>query len=1045
MPIYSNPSVGAGQRYRHLRVLLDQRGKYKQVQIPETCAEQLRSQGVSQLRVINHLKTVEYSVYDGTPDHCTYFNGTWFMLSHAAGEQLLNIFDRLSTEWYHMWLVRKRLFSQHEGPLFITHMNGNRGGTSHPFLPIYRALGEYRQWEDLGVAEAGCLEFEDVLMWSTSWVHIANPVVVPESGGGPLQEFVDAVLEALDVASVQPDSCPRLALYSARENHGKDSRRARWVLNADQVLAAMKETLQGFYEVQRVNMAKMEFVESMRLMRRASIYVFPHGGSGPNLLWMRRGTVAVELFPYKSADPMYRNLAALTGKVYLSWQAQEFAEKGAKATASCGVFEYKSIDPAPFQTLSSHKHPYAGTGQQLQDLKVSIDETGHYTRLQVPERCAQKLGSHGVHRLRVTGAHNNLQELDYSVYGGGLGNCTHLNGTWLILTAGDQLYNLYHLLSGDWYHTWMVRKKLFPQHEGPLYITHLNGIREGRSHPFLPIYQPLGEYRHWEELGDANAGCLQFQDAVLWSTAYILGTIPEKVPASGGSPLQEFLTDVLTTLEVDSIQLDSCPRLALYSARDNSGQLGHKARWVINADQVLAAMEETLQPHYTVQRVVLAKVEFVESMRLMRRASIYVFPHGGSGPNLLWMRRGTVVIELFPFKSADPMYRNFAVLTGKLYLSWQAQEFAEKGAKVGQPGYKRANPPHGYHFNSKSAFHVAIEELVPLLRTAAWVVKANQGDGNRLQELDYSVHSGDSRGNCTYLNGTWLLLSAGDQLHNIFDRLSNEWYHTWLVTQKLFSQRNGPLYITHLNGNKGGRSHPFLPIYQPLGEYRQWEDLRGSQAVCLEFEDVVMWSTAFIFATVPVVVPGSGGSPLHEFVTSVLATLEVDSVQLDSCPRLALYSARDNSGQHGRRARWVINADEVLAAMKGTLQPYYEVQRVIMGKQGFVESMRLMRRASIYVFPHGGSGPNLLWMRRGTVVIELFPFKSADPMYRNLAVLTGKVYFSWQAEEFAEKGAKVGQPGYTRAYEHQGGYHFNSKKKKKKTTELCLSAALRAY
>ena len=76
------------------------------------------------------------------------------------------------------------------------------------------------------------------------------------------------------------------------------------------------------------------------------------------------------------------------------------------------------------------------------------------------------------------------------------------------------------------------------------------------------------------------------------------------------------------------------------------------------------------------------------------------------------------------------MYRNFAVLTGKVYLSWQAQEFAEKGAKVGQPGYTRGYESHGgYHFNSKSAFNVTVEELVPLLQSAAWVVKANQGDG----------------------------------------------------------------------------------------------------------------------------------------------------------------------------------------------------------------------------------------------------------------------------------------------------------------------------
>ena len=39
--------------------------------------------------------------------------------------------------------------------------------------------------------------------------------------------------------------------------------------------------------------------------------------------------------------------------------------------------------------------------------------------------------------------------------------------------------------------------------------------------------------------------------------------------------------------------------------------------------------------------------------------------------------------------TADPMYRNLAVLTGKVHMSWQAQRFADEGAVLGAWGYRR--------------------------------------------------------------------------------------------------------------------------------------------------------------------------------------------------------------------------------------------------------------------------------------------------------------------------------------------------------------------
>ena len=48
--------------------------------------------------------------------------------------------------------------------------------------------------------------------------------------------------------------------------------------------------------------------------------VFMHGGTGPQVLWLPPLAVAIEMFPYKFADPMYRNMAVMTGKFWLGWQ-----------------------------------------------------------------------------------------------------------------------------------------------------------------------------------------------------------------------------------------------------------------------------------------------------------------------------------------------------------------------------------------------------------------------------------------------------------------------------------------------------------------------------------------------------------------------------------------------------------------------------------------------------------------------------------------------------------------------------------------------------
>ncbi len=69
------------------------------------------------------------------------------------------------------------------------------------------------------------------------------------------------------------------------------------------------------------------------------------------------------------------------------------------------------------------------------------------------------------------------------------------------------------------------------------------------------------------------------------------------------------------------------------------------------------------------------------------------------------------------------MYRNLAVLTGKVYLSWQAQSFAEANPDLSSAPYQK----HAYHFSPASAFFLDAAEVAQLVKAAAWVLKGNLG------------------------------------------------------------------------------------------------------------------------------------------------------------------------------------------------------------------------------------------------------------------------------------------------------------------------------
>lgn len=48
-----------------------------------------------------------------------------------------------------------------------------------------------------------------------------------------------------------------------------------------------------------------------------------------------------------------------------------------------------------------------------------------------------------------------------------------------------------------------------------------------------------------------------------------------------------------------------------------------------------------------------------------------------------------------------------------------------------------------------------------------------------------------------------------------------------------------------------------------------------------------------------------------------------------------------------------------------------------------------MHKAKLVVGIHGSALTNVLWMQEGATLIEIFPDRYADPLYRSMAALLG--------------------------------------------------------
>lgn len=281
------------------------------------------------------------------PEQCLQISGVWLLLSDISHAQD-NVFEEGITSWYPSYLVTHyALKGMDTSSISITHIGGNRKGFL-AFQDVYQMYGRYVPWQMvLGGAGSipSCVEFETAITITTYWSWLSSPVMAGHNRG--LASFASSLAHHFSREVDHPGTCKRRLVFAAR------ARNYRCIVNKEEVLAALAKTLPE-YEIMVVDMAVLSLSKQIQLVRTADIFMFEHGGAGPLVMMQSTGTVSLEVFPWGFADPMYRNMAIMTGKIYLSWQNPDKA----KAVGDTNDRNTNSIVdvPALMAVVTSAKH-----------------------------------------------------------------------------------------------------------------------------------------------------------------------------------------------------------------------------------------------------------------------------------------------------------------------------------------------------------------------------------------------------------------------------------------------------------------------------------------------------------------------------------------------------------------------------------------------------------------------------------------------------------------------------------------------------------------
>ena len=251
---------------------------------------------------------------------CRKVSGKWLL--GTCGGHSNNLYDDFAVNTYPLWLAHNKFNSAHD-EVMVSHMK-RRNGCSPPvrFPQLYKAFGGYEEWLEDVMKGASCVELEEAVVTEGSFYWQIEPVQHDLKHGVnlPMQSFVAQLLARTPIAPEQQSSnrCRKsLILYAKRSGS------VRRIENDDEFNEMLDSFSTGNNVVRTVEMGDLPFHRQIELVRTASIYIFPHGAGGGHILWLKPGAVAIELMPFGWANPMYRNLAVMTGKTFLGYQASQ--------------------------------------------------------------------------------------------------------------------------------------------------------------------------------------------------------------------------------------------------------------------------------------------------------------------------------------------------------------------------------------------------------------------------------------------------------------------------------------------------------------------------------------------------------------------------------------------------------------------------------------------------------------------------------------------------------------------------------------------------
>lgn len=244
---------------------------------------------------------------------CLSLPGRWIL--GTFGSHIVNMYDDFVLNTYPLYMG-KTFFYNDEDELMVSHIDAP-ANMPHEWrwLSIYEALGSYTNWATLR-ANNTCIRFEEAVVTESTFWWQRKPISWGREYAKPmLQAFVHHYFQRQPQLPFEAGTCStRLILYAKRTGKRK-------VVNSE----SFETTLRNYsrdYATRVISLENFEFQQQVQMVRSSSIFIFPHGAGGTHVLWLNPGAVAIELYPLSWANPMYRNLALMSGATFVAYQPQ---------------------------------------------------------------------------------------------------------------------------------------------------------------------------------------------------------------------------------------------------------------------------------------------------------------------------------------------------------------------------------------------------------------------------------------------------------------------------------------------------------------------------------------------------------------------------------------------------------------------------------------------------------------------------------------------------------------------------------------------------